>query len=77
MNRAPIVTFDKELKSKILQAFGKVEKNGQIVEKKGSMPVPAKDGAPFSMEEFGAITKGSEVYIRSDITSLIEYYESK
>ncbi|MBN1162389.1 hypothetical protein JXA34_01440 [Patescibacteria group bacterium] len=70
------ITFDKSLKSKIIRAFGKKKTaGGLIVESESERPVLTKQGEELRLSEFGGIVKGSEVYLKSDITSLIEFYE--
>ena len=73
-----VITFDDELTPDILNAFGKsIDKEGFIVETATGIKVPAKDGGEIRVSEFGGIIKGSEVYLKSDIASLINYVESR
>lgn len=73
-----VITFDDELTPDVLSAFGKsIDKEGLIVETASGIRVPAKDGGEIGIAEFGGIIKGSEVYLKSDIASLINYVESR
>ncbi|MBS3102491.1 hypothetical protein J4458_03515 [Candidatus Woesearchaeota archaeon] len=74
-----IVTFDKELKEQILDIFDKtVDGQGLIVEKSNPKQlVLTQDGENLSIEEFAGITKGSEIFIKSDLISLIDFSKKK
>lgn len=73
-----VITFSKAAKNFILDAFGKEENREKlmIVEKDTKEPVFTDHGETVAFEEFAGIRKGSEIYIKSDIASLIEFYES-
>jgi hypothetical protein len=66
------ITFDKDSKEFVLKALGKgVDKDGFVID--GSKnKVPSIDGTAFTIEEFAGVVKGSEIYIKSDVVSLIE-----
>lgn len=68
------VVFDETSRDFVLEAFSKsVNDNGYIVEKDSpNRAVITKDGVPIEAKRFAGIRKGSEVYIKSDIISLIE-----
>jgi len=68
-----IITFEKEAKLEILEAFKKtVDENGYIVEKeKPSQRVLTIDGEELKLEDFAGIRKGSEIFIKSDLVSII------
>lgn len=68
------ITFDKSAKIFVLKAFDKsVNKDGVIVESKNpSQKVLAPDGQEVTFEEFAGIKKGSEVFIKSDLISLLK-----
>lgn len=72
------ITFDKSAKPFILKAFNKkVNKDGIIVEASNpSQKVLAPDGQEVSIEQFAGIKKGSEVYIKSDLISLLKLCDS-
>lgn len=67
------ITFDKSAKLQILKAFNKkVNKDGIIVEMKNpSQKVLAPDGQEVTLQQFAGIKKGSEVFIKSDLISLL------
>ena len=67
------ITFDKSAKGKILDLLGKkVDEEGLIVEKDDpGQKVLTFDGEEISFEEFGGVQKGSEVFIKNNLVSLI------
>jgi len=69
-----IITFEKEAKIEILEAFNKtVDENGYIVEKENhSQRVLTIDGEELKLEDFAGIRKGSEIFIKSDLLSIID-----
>lgn len=68
------VTFDKSVKEFILGVFDKkVNKEGIIVERTNpEQEVLAQDGQEITLDQFGGIKKGSEVFIKSDLISLLK-----
>jgi hypothetical protein len=67
------ITFDTSARGFVLDAFGKCEQNGFVVEK--SCPdqrVLTPRGEEIPSKEFAGIRKGSAVFVKSDIVSLIE-----
>jgi len=69
-----IITFDSSVKKEILAIFDKdIDKEGYIIEKPSGDRVISPDGDEVKLEDFAGISKGSEVFIKSDITSLIKY----
>lgn len=73
-----VITFDKNLGLDILKAFGKtIDKEENIIENSSKKPVLSKEGEKVRFKEFAGIIKGSEVYIKSDIVSLINYIEKR
>lgn len=71
------VTFDKSLKREILEIFDKTtNEEGMIVEKSNtSQKVITPDGEEIQFGEFAGVAKGSEVFIKSDLVSLIRFSE--
>ncbi|HLZ14550.1 MAG TPA: hypothetical protein VKQ34_01010 [Candidatus Saccharimonadales bacterium] len=71
------VTFDQALRDFVLDAFDKkVDESGYLVEKSNpEQRVLSKDGQQIPKEKFAGIRKGSEIYIKSDLLSLIELCE--
>ena len=68
------VTFDESARDFILEAFDKVvDDQGYLVEKSNpAQHVLTKDGHEIKKDKFAGIRKGSEIYIKSDLLSLIE-----
>lgn len=68
-----VITFDESLKKEILDIFDKtVDDEGYIIEKDTKERVLSPDGEEIELEKFAGITKGSEIFIKSDIFSLID-----
>lgn len=68
-----IITFDASVKKDILSFFGKtVDENGFLVEKDDfQQKVITQDGEEIKFDDFAGIRKGSEIFIKSDLPSLI------
>ena len=71
------ITFDKEFKTIILESFGKKTKEGVIVERDSEAPVLTMKGETITIKEFAGIKHGPEIFIKNDITSLIEFAKKK
>ena len=69
-----IITFDASVKKDILSFFGKtVDENGFLVEKDDfQQKVITQDGEEIKFDDFAGIRKGSEIFIKSDLPSLID-----
>lgn len=67
------ITFDSSVKKDILDFLDKtVNKEGFIVEKQNpEQKVLTFDGQEISLEEFGGVKRGSEVFIKNDLVSLM------
>jgi len=67
------ITFDKSAKDFILDAFNKsVDKYGFVIEKDNpNQRVLAPDGQEVEFEDFAGIKRGSEIFIKSDLISLM------
>ena len=67
------ITFDKSVRKEILALLNKtVNEDNLIVEKdKPEQKVLTFDGQEISIEEFGGVQKGSEVFIKDDLVSLM------
>lgn len=72
------IIFDSSAIEFILDAFGKsVDSEGFLVEKdKPTQRVLTSEGEPVLASELGSIRKGSEVYGKSDIISVIKLSDS-
>ena len=67
------LTFDQSLKKEILSFFDKEVNEENIIVEKGNpeQQVLSVDGQEVKIEEFGGIKKGSEVFIKNDLVSLM------
>ena len=68
-----VITFEKDAKLEILKAFNKtIDDNGYIVESANpAQKVLTIDGEELKLEDFAGIRKGSEIFIKSDLMSII------
>lgn len=68
-----IITFEASATKELLDFFDKaVDDEGYIVEKNNTeQKVLTADGELLQEKEFAGLMKGSEIFIKSDITSLI------
>ena len=73
VNEKSVLTFDESFKEDILDLFGKsVDTEGFIIEKDNpNQRVLSEDGQEVKLKEFGGIKKGSEVFIKNDLISLM------
>ncbi len=70
------ITFAQNLKEYILKVFDKtVDSDGFVTEKNSGYRVLSHDGQEMTLGEFGGIKKGSEIFVRDDIASLITFYD--
>lgn len=69
----PQILFDKSAKEEVLELLDKaIDTEKYIVEKDNpKQRVLTVDGEEISLEEFGGIQKGSEVFIKNNLVSLI------
>ena len=71
------VTFDSGARDFILEAFGKKIHGGFIVENsQSSQKVLTPRGEEIPVKEFAGVRKGSIIFVKSDIVSLVEAAES-
>lgn len=67
------IVFDKGAKETILKSLNKsVDEDGYIIDNSNGKKVPSLDGTYITASEFAGVVKGSELYVKSDIVSLIE-----
>jgi len=67
------ITFDASARDFVLDAFGKTSRDGFVVEK--ACPgerVLTPRGEEIPLKEFAGIRRGSVIFVKSDIVSLIE-----
>lgn len=70
------VIFDNHQDSKlfILQAIGKeVDEEGYVIDSETKERALLPSGEELLFKDFAGAKKGSEIFIKSDITSLVEY----
>ena len=72
------ISFDASAKEQILFCFGKtVNEEGYIVEiEDPSQPVLTLEGDDILIDEFAGIRKGSEIFFKKDILSLIDLLDT-
>lgn len=72
------MTFDASTRLEILSCFGKTVDAGNFIVERGdpTQKVVTPDGDEIQLNEFAGIKKGSEIYIKSDLPSLIELLDS-
>jgi len=71
-------TFDNNFNTKkfILGIFGKeIDGEGYIIEKVSKKRILGYNGQEMTVSEFGGIKNGSEIYVKSDIVSLVGFYK--
>ncbi|MBI5392770.1 hypothetical protein HZA96_02780 [Candidatus Woesearchaeota archaeon] len=75
MNESIKLIFDKSAKEDILEFLNKkLDDNGFIVEKdQPFQKVLTFEGEEISIKELGGIQKGSEVFIKNDLISLMRF----
>lgn len=70
------ITFPDSLRELVLGAFNKkADSDGLVIEADTGHRVLSHDGQEMTLDEFGGIKKGSEIFIRDDIASLISFYD--
>lgn len=69
-----VITYEESAKMEILSIFEKtVDEEGFIVEKDDiTQKVITPDGQEVKDHEFAGIRKGSEIFIKSDLPSIID-----
>ncbi len=68
------IIFDKAVKHQILELFGKtLDAEGYIVEKDNPSQrvLTFDEGREITFDDFGGLQKGSEVFIKNNLVSLI------
>lgn len=73
MSENCMITFDKTSKRDVLSFLNKtLDNDGFIVEKDNpEQRVLTFDGQEISLDEFGGVQKGSEVFIKNNLVSLM------
>lgn len=74
---AKIIFTDKALPY-LLEAFGKeINPDGIIIESSTKEPVLTPESEEIHYSNFGGIKKGSEIYIKDDLNSIMSLVEGK
>lgn len=74
----PKLLFHKETLSLILEAFGKsINGDEIIIETSTQEPVLTPDGEEIEAINFGGIKKGSEIFIKDDLLSIMNLVDDK
>ena len=78
MNNTPKLLFTEGAMPYILEAFGKkINSDGLIIEIATGEPVLTPEGEEVNYREFGGLKKGSEIFIKDDLYSIINLAENK
>jgi len=68
------VIFNKKIKKEVLESFDKkIDDEGFIVENITAESALTNRGEKIKIEEFAGIKKGSEIFIKNDLVSLIDF----
>lgn len=62
----------------ILKAFGKsIDENGIIIESSTGEPVLTPEGEEIPAKDFGGIKKGSQIFLKDDLFTIMNLAEGK
>ena len=71
------IVFEKGLRDFVLDAFDKTAKDGFVVEKSNpEQKVLTPRGEEIPLKQFAGVRKGSVIFVKNDIVSLVEAAES-
>ncbi|MFZ2641645.1 MAG: hypothetical protein WA117_11655 [Verrucomicrobiia bacterium] len=71
------ITFDSSAREFVLDAFGKTVREGFVVEKATpTQKVLTPRGEEIPVADFAGVRKGSVIFVKTDIVSLVETAES-
>lgn len=66
------ISFDGTSKKFVLEALGKtVDEQGYIIETDSKKRVLTPDGEPLHVDDFGGVRKGSEIFFKNDLPSVL------
>lgn len=67
------ITFDSSVREDVLKGFDKkVNKDGIIVEQSNpEQKVLAQDGEEVNIQQFAGVRRGSQIFIKSDLPSIL------
>lgn len=67
------ISFDSSSKEFVLATLGKkVDSEGFIVESDTNIRVLDQGGEPVHVDEFGGVRKGSEIFFKKDLPSVLD-----
>lgn len=71
------ITFDNspETKKFILSLLDKSVNDDGVITDKNSSPVIDIDGSEITIDQFGLVASGSEIFVKDNIVSLFKYYD--
>ena len=72
------ISFEKNQKTKkfVLSFFGKdVDAENYIIESDTHQRDLSSNGQEITLDRFGGIKNGSEIYVKDDIVSIVDFYE--
>lgn len=76
MKHISYISFDSTSKRFILSALGKgLDSEGYIVESATAQRVLTQDGEPLHVDDWGGIRKGSEIFFKKDLPSVLDAVE--
>jgi hypothetical protein len=73
----PKLLFNEKSLPLILEAFGKSIKDGIIIETATGEPVLTPEGEEIEASKFGGLKKGSEIFLKDDLYSIMNLAEGK
>jgi hypothetical protein len=59
----------------ILSLIGKKVNGDGVITNKDGTPVIDIDGNEITLEEFGLVASGSEIFVKDNVTSLFKYHD--
>ena len=74
------ITFSDDIETKkfILSLFDKTANlEGLLIEEESKQPVLDINGQEIFAKRVGVISNGSEIYVKDDIVSLVEFYQRR
>ena len=72
MKKLSYITFDNSSKEFVLGVLGKsIDHDGYIVEADTGVRVLGQDGEPIHSDDFGGVRKGSEIFFKNDLPSVL------
>jgi hypothetical protein len=70
------ISFDSTSKEFVLESLGKsLDPEGYIVDTKTKKRVLSQDGEPMHVDDFGGVRKGSEIFFKKDLPSVLNAVE--